>query len=373
MEVQALEEHYNIIAASIFEQQEINISFVKLKESKDVNIAFSFHFNFPRLIRYFFSLFNKFFIVVFGKTIQLIMDNKTTKRNVTKLAKLDYELIIVHHFDALELASNLKEIKKVPVIFNAHEYYPLEFDNNVEWMRYVHPKMMRIGNKFLKNIDLCFSVGNHIGSTYQSQFGLKTITIPNTKIYHDLQPSQVESPIKLIHHGAAIRERKIELMIEVMDELGPGYELDFILVPGDPIYINELKNKKTNHLNINFIEPVDVSEIPIIINQYDIGIFLLSESNFNYKYALPNKLFEFIQARLAIAIGPSPEMADIVRKYNIGVVSDYIDSQSLAQEILKLTPKQLESYKINTNIAARELNIEENHRLIRRSVEDLIN
>ena len=38
------------------------------------------------------------------------------------------------------------------------------------------------------------------------------------------------------------------------------------------------------------------------INQYDIGVYLLRDGNLNNKYAMPNKLYEFVQARLADAV-----------------------------------------------------------------------
>ena len=48
-------------------------------------------------------------------------------------------------------------------------------------------------------------------------------------------------------------------------------------------------------------------------NQYDVGVFLLPASFPNQVHVLPNKLFDYIQARLAVAIGPSHEMAEVVR------------------------------------------------------------
>ena len=88
------------------------------------------------------------------------------------------------------------------------------------------------------------------------------------------------------------------------------------------------------------------------MNSYDIGLYILPPTNINNKYPLPNKLFEFIQSRLAVAIGPSPEMARIVKKYNLGVVSEEFTSQSLAKTIKSLEIKDLITYKKYTNIAA---------------------
>ena len=74
------------------------------------------------------------------------------------------------------------------------------------------------------------------------------------------------------------------------------------------------------------------------IAQYDIGLFLLSPANFNYYHALPNKLFEFVQARLAVAIGPSPEMARIVNDHDLGIVAPDFEPTTMAAHLNALTP-----------------------------------
>ena len=43
--------------------------------------------------------------------------------------------------------------------------------------------------------------------------------------------------------------------------------------------------------------------------------------NFNNKLALPNKLFDYVQARLGVLIGPSPEMVHYVEEYDLGEVA----------------------------------------------------
>ena len=82
--------------------------------------------------------------------------------------------------------------------------------------------------------------------------------------------------------------------------------------------------------------------------------------NFNYANTLPNKLFDFIQARLAIAIGPTPEMAEIVNHYNIGVVSDNFTPQKIAEKLQALTTEKIAVYKNKSEAAALELRAEKN-------------
>jgi hypothetical protein len=65
-------------------------------------------------------------------------------------------------------------------------------------------------------------------------------------------------------------------------------------------------------------------EIVPLSNAYDIGLYLLPPSSFNNLHALPSKFFEFLQALLAIAIGPFQEMARIVREFRYKVVAGKI-------------------------------------------------
>ncbi len=83
-------------------------------------------------------------------------------------------------------------------------------------------------------------------------------------------------------------------------------------------------------------------------------------TNLNYKYALPNKLFEFIQARLAVAISPLLEMTKIVKQYDLGIVADDFTPESMAHELNKLTKDKIDYYKHQSDKSAYELSSEGN-------------
>jgi len=155
-------------------------------------------------------------------------------------------------------------------------------------------------------------------------------------------------------------------MIKMMKYLDPDkYELTFMLVRSDLKYYNHLVQISKKYKNIKFIEPVNFSEITKTLNSYDLGLFLILPEIFNYKYALPNKLYEFIQARLAIVIGPSIEMVKIINRYNLGVYSEDFTPKSLAKTIVKLTPEKILEYKKNSDKHAKKLSAEENINKIR--------
>jgi hypothetical protein len=107
-------------------------------------------------------------------------------------------------------------------------------------------------------------------------------------------------------------------------------------------------------------EPVPYQRLIPETAGYDIGVYILEPLSFNLRHALPNKFFEFIQARLAVAIGPSPEMQALVERHGCGVVAADFDPRSLAAALNALSGEQIEQLKARSHQAASLLNAEAN-------------
>jgi hypothetical protein len=167
-------------------------------------------------------------------------------------------------------------------------------------------------------------------------------------------------------------------MIEMMSYLDDRFTLDLMLLTPSIAnkktrgYLYSLKNLIKDNPRITIVPPVKSSEVVNFIHPYDMGIFLLPPINFNYANTLPNKLFDFIQARLAIGIGPTPEMASLVNKYNLGVVADDFTAQSLAKKINALTVGEIDFFKKQADKAAYELSAEKNNVILNDLVSNLL-
>ena len=77
----------------------------------------------------------------------------------------------------------------------------------------------------------------------------------------------------------------------------------------------------------------------------------------NYYYALPNKLFDYIKARVPVLVSDFPEMGTLVKKYDIGITTLSTDPQELA-EIIKFMVtdrSSIQKWKRNLQKAALEL------------------
>jgi hypothetical protein len=176
----------------------------------------------------------------------------------------------------------------------------------------------------------------------------------------------------MIHHGAAVSSRRNEVMLEMMNYVDERFTLDLMMVVGNVKYYDKITSLARKRKNVRIVPPVPMQEIIPATNRYDIGLFLVPPTTFNLQYTLPNKFFEFIQARLAVAIGPSVEMCKIVQKFNCGVVSKDFTPRSLANELNQLTPEKIMEFKQHSHVAARELNAEVNGKRVREIVHGLL-
>jgi glycosyltransferase involved in cell wall biosynthesis len=282
-----------------------------------------------------------------------------------RLADRRYDVVIANDVETLPLAFEFKGSPKV--IFDAHEYAPRHFEDKKIWRLFFQDFNTWLCKKYIPLTAAMTTVGKGLAEEYKKHFHVSPVVITNANNYVNLSPSpMVDNKIRLVHHGIATPSRKLELMIEMMNLLDERFTLDLILmVPGFASkktrqYIDDLRRMAQTDPRINIIPPVSSSEVVATVHKYDIGVFLIPPINFNYRNTLPNKLFDFIQARLGVAIGPTPEMAQIVTQYNTGVVSKDFTPQSLALELNKLTKSDIENYKRNSGTAAGELNAEAN-------------
>jgi hypothetical protein len=289
-----------------------------------------------------------------------------------------WDLIVANDTDALPMAFEIKGQSTAKVIFDAHEYSPRHFENKLTWRIFFQPFYIDLCRSYIPKVDGMLTVGKGLAREYEQNFGKAPTIITNATRYFDIEPKIPESnKIKLVHHGIANPSRRLELMYDMMQSLDDRFTLDLILMTSDfasagtKHYIEKLKADFQKDPRIKILPSVKSQDVVPTINQYDIGVFLLPPVNFNYENTLPNKLFDFIQARLAIAIGPTPEMAEIVKQYDIGIVSKTFDPMDLAAELSKLTHEKLNQFKRNAGLAANEQCAEKNEEIMQGVINQL--
>lgn len=273
------------------------------------------------------------------------------------VGEASFDLVVANEARALPLALRIAG-PNVPVWGDMHEWAPEERVHVRSWKLLIKPFMTWICRRYLPAATAVTVVNDSIARLYQARFGVSTVTVRNTRPLEDLRPSLMDPDvIRLVHCGGAVPGRNLEGMIQAAGALGPGYPLDLYLVPARDggRYIAELEALATNYDNVRLLPPVPPDELPSVLNSYDLGVFSLPPHTQNHALMLPNKFFDYVQARLGIVFSPSPETDRLIKKYELGAITSDFSSESLVETIQALSRSDIQKLKENVHRAATEL------------------
>jgi len=155
-----------------------------------------------------------------------------------------------------------------------------------------------------------------------------------------------------LYHGGLEVDRGLENLV-----LASGYFRDNIrlVIRGEGPIENALKQLASEHHNVSFERNVSISEVVRAATDADVGIIPYTASNLNYYYCSPNKLFEYIQAGLAVVTSDLPFLRQVIVGNGVGVVFDPKDPVDIAEKINFVSEeKNLLKFKQKTSEARRQ-------------------
>lgn len=268
-----------------------------------------------------------------------------------------YDVVLANDVDAVPLAVTLDPPGGVHA--DLHEYASRQNEESRRWRWFVAPYRRWLVRTWVTRAASVTTVGAILAREYRREFGVEAGVVPNTAAYADRSPTPVGEPLRLVHSGAARRNRSLGVMLEAVRLTQRPVTLDLYLVPNDPAYLEELEQEAADLPQVRFNDPVPPGELVERLAACDVGVFVLPPLTFNYLNTLPNKFFDFVQARLGIVVGPSPEMARLVEEHGLGVVAPDFSAATLARAIDELTPEAVPGYKAASHAIAREYSAEE--------------
>lgn len=304
--------------------------------------------------------------VLFSRWQNLIYTNN--RLEIVKVLKShSFDIIICH--DLVLLPIVLAHKGNAKILFDAREFYPAQNTTNLRWCLLFARFNHYLCKTYLRDCDSIITVSEGLKNRYKRDYGVDCELFLSLPYYHNIIPKTANpNDIKLIYHGAANPNRKIQNTIKIIDYLEPRFSIDLMLVNTDENYMQYLKKivhkRQLQGKKIRIIPPVSFSDIIPFSSLYDIGLYNIAPSTFNLKHALPNKFFEYIQSALALAITPNTQLAPFVKKYNNGVISKDFKPSSIAQTINALDIETIQKYKKNSQEAAKILNINSNQDLL---------
>ncbi len=272
-----------------------------------------------------------------------------------RIRNREYSLIL---FNDIQLAPWLADTRTFPakdpvahVHLDIHEYFPPGLPKRTR-ARFLLNGYYKWGRNFIVHpLINSRSVASTMADQYMSEFEIaRPHLVRNCPPYIEQDPSPVDADhIELIHHGVAAWRRGFREMVQAMKLTDERFSLTFMLA-GNQRTIAELKDYCRDQTDrIRFVPAVPMTSLSKEVNKYDAEVMFFPRRDGEVGFALPNKLFEAIQGRLAVVIGPTPPMVELVEKSGNGVVTRDWTPGALADAINSLTPSRLMEMKAASN------------------------
>lgn len=267
-----------------------------------------------------------------------------------------FDIVLANEAETAPIALELVPAARVHV--DLHEYYPRLHDDVPAWVFWRAPYARWLCRRYVARAASTTTVGGGLAREYEREFGFRPEVVTNATPFRDLRPSDGDTPIRLVHSGAALRNRDLMLLVDGIARSSAPVELDLYLMPHEPDYLAELTRAAAATDRVRVLDPVPYNELIATLAGYDMGVHVLPPGNFNNRWALPNKFFDYVQARLGLIVGPSPEMAGTVQERGLGVVTSDFTVEALTAAVDALTPQDVARYQAASDAAAHDLSAE---------------
>ena len=274
----------------------------------------------------------------------------------------NFDILLSNDLDTLLANFLAGKIKNKPLVYDSHEYFT-EVPELIG--REVAKSVWETIERFiLPKVKYSYTVCNSIADIYNRKYNINMKVVRNIPLCEERSIENTallrEKKI-IIYQGAVNKGRGIDSVIMAMHHvnnaefwiIGSGDEFDKIK---ELIRIENLSDKVIMHGKVPFERLFEFTK------QASVGISLEENLGLNYYYALPNKLFDYIQAGVPVIGSPLPEIVAIINKYDVGLIAE---ESNVAQSYSHFIASQLntmlgnvelrEKWAVNLQKAAKEL------------------
>lgn len=264
------------------------------------------------------------------------------------------DVLVSNDLDTLLANSWAKKFKRnCKLVYDSHEYFT-EVPELIN-----RPKVQniwrKIEKKYFPKADKVITVNESIASIYRKEYNRDIFVVRN--ISNQWKPQKIDSKTQLdipentpliILQGAGINiDRGSEELIEAMPKINA-----VLMIVGDGDVVETLKNRVKE---LNIAEKVvfyGKKPYDVMMNytyHADLGVTLDKPTNLNYKFSLPNKVFDYMHTTTPIIATDIIEVSRVIKKYDIGEILPQLHPEALAQTINSVlsNPERLNKMKTN--------------------------
>lgn len=282
------------------------------------------------------------------------------------------DILLSNDLDSLSANFLASRLKRVPLVYDSHEYFTQvpELINR--------PRVQKIWEwleaRMLPKIKYAYTVCDSIANVYNEKYGTAFKVVRNLPQAKEIPVLKKESEkILILYQGAVNVARGLEQAIHAMHYI----ENAELVIAGDGDIKTELEELvKTEKLEnkVHFTGRLPLEKLSELTSQADLGLSIEEDFGLNYRFALPNKLFDYIQAQVPVLVTNLPEMAAVVQKYNVGEITNSLEPAVLSEKIKEAlgNSEKRTLWKVNLKQASKELVWENEEKVIRELIRSIL-
>ncbi len=268
-------------------------------------------------------------------------------------------IYISNDLDTLLASYLASKMKNIPLLYDSHEYFTEvpELIGREKTRRF----WLRIEKTILPHLKYSYTVSPSIAKIYEKQYSIPMEIIRNFPELNDseITPGNIpgsEGRKIIIYQGVLNIGRGLDHLIESMQFVSNA----LCLIVGDgPDYsrLSALARSFKVEEKVMLIGKVSPQELKGITKMADLGVSIEENLGLNYYYALPNKIFDYIHAKVPVLLSPFPEMKSLLERYEVGESLISHEPHKMGEQINNILGNSKKNliWRKNLEIARKEL------------------
>jgi glycosyltransferase involved in cell wall biosynthesis len=265
-----------------------------------------------------------------------------------------FDILVSNDLDTLLPDFLVSELKHLPLIYDSHEFFTgVPEVQNRPFVKWVWTRIEKMIFPQLKHV---MTVTDSIAAEYEKEYHVKPAVIRNCSRtsmgiqgYSKQELKIEEDNMLLIFQGGGINIDKGGE--ELLEAVALTEKVSLIII-GSGDVLQTLK-EKVNSLNltgrVRFIPKMLWEDLIKYTRSADAGMCLEKDTNPNYRFSLPNKLFDYISAGIPVITGTLPEIKKIVEGNECGIIIPDISPIEISKAIIRLRDDRLLLNKLKQN------------------------
>ena len=270
------------------------------------------------------------------------------------------DVLVANDLDTLLPNYLVAKIKGKKLVYDSHEYFcglP-ELVGRPRVQRFWHGIEKACFPKLPIVLTVCRSIADLYDREYPRPEPVKVVRNFPRRTCPQVTETRAslglpENKKLIVMQGAINKDRGAEELLLAMHEIPDS----LLLIIGNGDVIPQLKNlveKEKLTEKVRFIPRQTPERLFQYTVQCDLGCSLEKDTNLNYRFCLPNKLFDYIRAGVPALVSNLPEMSRIVAESGVGEILPEHSPHAIAAAINQIfsNQEQYSQYQQNTKAAA---------------------